>query len=284
MSRFSTFAPPFEQAIPAAAAAVLTSQQLVQVLCLLPCTLLLLTRFRCRIWYPCIPPCNRRCGVCCRVFRSNVQLHSRAPLLFALQLAAEAERQRKIREEEERKAAAKVLLPATALPRPNVIRFAGCCRLSHQRQTRHLRSSDKRRLVSCSGPLDRRPFLRWPPRSIVSAVCIERRADDVLTRVFHEPKLCLLIHLFFSRNTPLMYSAAGGSVETCRVLVASKADVAAREWYRSPWRARNLPLTPCVAAAAELHSDTPSTSTRPTLLHTLTVSARRNDAAPPRQP
>ena len=58
----------------------------------------------------------------------------------------------------------KVLLPATALPRPNVIRFAGCCCLSHQRQTRHLRSSHKRRLVSCSGPRDRRPFLRWPPR------------------------------------------------------------------------------------------------------------------------
>jgi len=43
----------------------------------------------------------------------------------------------------------KVLFPATALPRPNFIRFAGCCRLSHQRQTRHLRSSEKRRLVSC---------------------------------------------------------------------------------------------------------------------------------------
>ena len=58
--------------------------------------------------------------------------------------AAEAERQRKIREEEERKAAAKaldpkVLFPATALPLPNFIRFAGCCRLSHPhpRQTQH---------------------------------------------------------------------------------------------------------------------------------------------------
>ena len=58
--------------------------------------------------------------------------------------AAEAERQRKIREEEERKAAAKaldpkVLFPATALhTRPNFIPFAeiaGCCRLSHPRQT-----------------------------------------------------------------------------------------------------------------------------------------------------
>jgi hypothetical protein len=63
-----------------------------------------------------------------------------------------------------------VLFPASALPRPNVIRFAGCCRRSHQRQTRHLRRSEKRRLVSCSGPLDHRPFLRWPPRWRVSAV------------------------------------------------------------------------------------------------------------------
>jgi hypothetical protein len=35
---------------------------------------------------------------------------------------------------------------------------------------------------------------------------------------------------------------------------------------------------------ARLHSNTPSTTTRPTLLHTCAVSAPRNDAAPPRQP
>ncbi len=60
--------------------------------------------------------------------------------------------------------------------------------------------------------------------------------------LFHEPKLCLLI-CFFSDNTPLMYSAIFGHLETCRLLVASKADVAARSRCRSPWRARNLPLT-----------------------------------------
>jgi hypothetical protein len=80
-----------------------------------------------------------------------------------------------------------------------------------------------------------------------------------------------------------MHSAANGHLETCRVLVASKADVAARSRCRSPWRARNLPLTPCVAATAKLHSNTSSTGTRPTLLHTFAASARRNDAAPPRQ-
>jgi ankyrin repeat protein len=102
--------------------------------------------------------------------------------------------------------------------------------------------------------------------------------------LFHEPKLCLLIHLFFSQRTPLILSAYYGFVEICRLLVASKADVAARLRCRSPWRARNLPLTPCVAAPAKLHSNTPSNKTRPTLLHTFAVSARRNDAAPPRQP
>jgi hypothetical protein len=148
--------------------------------------------------------------------------------------AADAERQKQA-EEEERKAAAakaldpKVLLPATALPRPNFIRFAGCRRLSHPRQTRHHRSSGKRRLVSCSGPLDRRPLLRWPPIWRVSAVYIARRADDVLTRVFHEPKLCLLIHSFFSRNTPLIYSAWKGHTDVCRLLLENAADVNARD-------------------------------------------------------
>ena len=46
--------------------------------------------------------------------------------------------------------------------------------------------------------------------------------------LFHEPKLCLLIHLFFSQVTPLILSAYNGFLEICRVLVASKADVAKR--------------------------------------------------------
>ena len=104
------------------------------------------------------------------------------------------------------------------------------------------------------------------------------------SELFYEPKLCLLIYLFFSQMTPLMYSAYSGHAEICRVLVASKADVAARGRCRSPWIARNLPLTPCVAGKAKLHSNTPSNTTMPTLLHTFAVSARRNDAAPPRQP
>jgi ankyrin repeat protein len=73
----------------------------------------------------------------------------------------------------------------------------------------------------------------------------ERQRRQVISPsvLFHEPKLCLLIHFVFSQNTPLMLSAACGFLELCRVLVASKADVAARNGCRSPWRARNLPLT-----------------------------------------
>ncbi len=121
---------------------------------------------------------------------------------------------------------------ATLLPRPDIflffIRFAGCCPRSRQRQTRHLRSSEKRGLASCSGPLDRRPFLRWPPRWRVSAVYIARRADHVMTLVFHEPKLCLLTYMFFSQMTPLMYSADIGHTDVCRLLLENAADVNAR--------------------------------------------------------
>ena len=63
----------------------------------------------------------------------------------------------------------------------------------------------------------------------MSAVCIARRADDFLTLVFHEPKLCLLIHLFFSQHTPLLYSAEKGHTDVCRLLLENAADVNARE-------------------------------------------------------
>ncbi len=72
---------------------------------------------------------------------------------------------------------------------------------------------------------------------------------------FHEPKLFLLTYMFFSQKNPLIYTLLTGHLEICHVLVASKADVAARHRCRSPWRARNLPLTPCVAAAAKCAID-----------------------------
>ena len=129
-------------------------------------------------------------------------------------------------------------------------------------------------------------YRRMPPSVGKRFSRRERQKQQVISPSvsFYEPKLCLLIYLFFSQVTPLIWSAYFGHAEICRVLVASKADVAARARCRSPWRARNLPLTPCVAAMARLHSNGPSTATRPTLLHTFAVSAPRNDAAPPRQP
>ena len=63
----------------------------------------------------------------------------------------------------------------------------------------------------------------------MSAVYIARRADDVMTLVFHEPKLCLLIHLFFSGATPLHYSAEKGHTNVCCLLLENAADVDARD-------------------------------------------------------
>ena len=98
---------------------------------------------------------------------------------------------------------------------------------------------------------------------------------------FHETKLCflMLILLLVFRNdcTPLHESAGFGELEVCRLLVASKADIAAKNRCRSPLRACHGLLTP-VAGAAILHSESPSPVTRTTLLHICAVSARRNDA------
>ena len=46
-----------------------------------------------------------------------------------------------------------------------------------------------------------------------------------MTLVFHEPKLCLLIDLFFSENTPLILSACNGHTDVCRLLLENAADV-----------------------------------------------------------
>ena len=98
---------------------------------------------------------------------------------------------------------------------------------------------------------------------------------------FHEPKLCflmlILLLVFRDDYTPLHRSAIAGRLEVCRLLVASKADIAARNRCRSPLRACHGLLTP-VAAAAKLPSNSPSTGTRPTLLHILAVSARHPTA------
>ena len=53
-------------------------------------------------------------------------------------------------------------------------------------------------------------------------------ADDVMTLVFHEPNLCLLIDLFFSQDTPLILAAYKGHTDVCRLLLENAADVNAR--------------------------------------------------------
>jgi ankyrin repeat protein len=100
---------------------------------------------------------------------------------------------------------------------------------------------------------------------------------------FHEAKLCLrklILLLFFSQCTPLHWSARYGLLEITRLLVESKADVAARKRCFSPPPSHHLSLTICLAAMATLHSNAPSTTTKTTLLHTCAASARLNDALP----
>ena len=54
-------------------------------------------------------------------------------------------------------------------------------------------------------------------------------ADDVMTLVLHEPKFCLLIDLFFSQKTPLIWAAYKGHTDVCRLLLENAADVNARD-------------------------------------------------------
>ena len=109
--------------------------------------------------------------------------------------------------------------------------------------------------------------------------------SPVLLLLFYETKLCLrklIFLLSFSQYTPLHSSAWNCHLEVTRLLVESKADVAARDRCFSPPPSHHLSLTICLAAVATLHSNTPSNSANPTLLHTCAASARRNDAHPPR--
>jgi hypothetical protein len=100
---------------------------------------------------------------------------------------------------------------------------------------------------------------------------------------FYEAKLCLrkvILLLLFSQYTPLHQSAMGGRLEVTRLLVESKADVAARDRCFSPPPSHHLSLTICLAAVVGLHSNSPSVGTEPALLHTCAASALLNDAPP----
>ena len=63
-------------------------------------------------------------------------------------------------------------------------------------------------------------------------------------------------------------AAARGRLEVCRLLVESKADVAAMSWCFRPPPSHHVSLTICLAAMATLHSSWPSTTNKPTLLDT----------------
>ena len=100
---------------------------------------------------------------------------------------------------------------------------------------------------------------------------------------FYEAKLFLrkfILLLSFRQSTALHWSAWYGHLEITRLLVESKADVAARGRCFSPPPSHHLSLTMCLAAMAKLHSNAPSTATKPTSLHTCAALARRNDALP----
>ncbi len=85
--------------------------------------------------------------------------------------------------------------------------------------------------------------------------------------------------LSFSQYTPLHLSALYGDLEVIRLLVESKADVAARTRCLVT-ASHHLSLTICLAAVVGLHSNAPSSTTKPTLLHTCAASALLNDAPP----
>ncbi len=90
----------------------------------------------------------------------------------------------------------------------------------------------------------------------------------------------LILLLSFSQGTPLHDSAYHGHLEVTRLLVESKADVAARNRCFSPPPSHHLSLTICLAAGAKLQSKAPSASTKPTSLHTCAASVLLNDAPP----
>ena len=83
-----------------------------------------------------------------------------------------------------------------------------------------------------------------------------------------------------SLATPLHRSAVNGHLDICRLLVASNADVAARDRCRSPLRQLAMLLTPCVAAMAELRLCGPLTpkKARATWLHIFAASRNSSRA------
>lgn len=92
----------------------------------------------------------------------------------------------------------------------------------------------------------------------------------------HESQICLRLLIllpFISQQTPLHLSARECQLETCRLLVDWKADIAANDRCSSTSRTLRLPLTPRAAAVDALRSELPAT----TWLHIFAASALRNE-------
>ena len=121
---------------------------------------------------------------------------------------------------------------------------------------------------------------------------IFRRPFYYYCNCFYEVKLfslkLILLLFFFSRNTPLHFAAPCGHLDVCRLLVESKADVAAKNVAHppvyglircfSPPPSHHVSLTICLAAVIALHLVRPSTTTKPTSLHTCAASARLSNS------
>jgi hypothetical protein len=127
-------------------------------------------------------------------------------------------------------------------------------------------------------------LMLMPSTSEMISNCLPPPSAPHIFSSFSCGKFILL--LFIRQRTPLHWSARNGHLEITRLLVESKADVAARDRCFSPPPSHHLSLTICLAAdfavaVAKLHSNAPSlTATTPTLLHTCAASARPNDAPP----
>jgi hypothetical protein len=134
--------------------------------------------------------------------------------------------------------------------------------------------------TECNCP--QRPSVTRVFSSSDSSAFLNQYTPHVFSSSFSSSFSCseLILFLFFSQQTPLHLSAWFGHLEICRLLVESKADVAARAMCFSPSPSHHLSLTICLAAMATLHSNAPSTATKPTSLHTCAASARLSDAPP----
>jgi ankyrin repeat protein len=111
------------------------------------------------------------------------------------------------------------------------------------------------------------------------------------SRFICETKICLrklIVFFFFRGNTPLHRSAEGGFLEITRLLVESKADVAAGESMCVSPHSPPPPPSPspisrlfsptfCVEAMAKLRSNGLSKDAKKASLRTFAASAPRND-------